>query len=111
MKKIIIAYTAILLFVLGNIPTVAAEYRFELTASSFNFLNRNERCVVSDPTGTPLNIRATPNGKVVGKVRNGTTVYAVMYSGDSQDRSWTKIKLTPRGAAKGWVLTEFLECD
>lgn len=70
-----------------------------------------QRCVVSDPTGTPLNIRATPNGRVVGKLKNGAVVFVSTYSGDAQDRSWSQVKLTRKGAAKGWVLSEYLECD
>ena len=33
-------------------------------------------CIVSDPTGTPLNVRATPNGRIIGSLSNGTRVQA-----------------------------------
>jgi Bacterial SH3 domain len=69
------------------------------------------RCKVSDPTGTLLNIRAKPNGKIVGKLKNGATVFIIEETGDAQDRAWSKIKLTLKGKAKGWVLRELLECD
>lgn len=32
-------------------------------------------CVVADPTGTPLNARDVPDGRVVGTLRNGTAVH------------------------------------
>jgi hypothetical protein len=31
-------------------------------------------CTVADPTGTPLNVRTSPNGPVVNRFRNGTSV-------------------------------------
>jgi hypothetical protein len=31
-------------------------------------------CRVADPTGTPLNIRMQPNGKIVASVRNGELI-------------------------------------
>jgi hypothetical protein len=33
-----------------------------------------EQCRVSDPTGTPLNVRETPGGRIVGTLRNGSFV-------------------------------------
>jgi hypothetical protein len=33
-----------------------------------------DRCRVVDPTGTPLNVRTTPNGHVVGALNNGVFV-------------------------------------
>jgi hypothetical protein len=32
-------------------------------------------CQVTDPTGTPLNVRDRPNGQVVNALRNGREVY------------------------------------
>lgn len=36
-----------------------------------------ERCKVTDPTGTPLNVRQSPNGKIIGTLANGTFVIIV----------------------------------
>ena len=72
-----------------------------------------QRCTVSDPTGTELNIRLTPNGKkVVGKLKNGTRVAFDTESGDGQDRSWAYVRLDKKNSKPlGWVLREYLECD
>lgn len=73
-----------------------------------------ERCIVSDPTDTPLNVRSSPNGKrVVTKLKNGTDVFIEDYSSDAQDREWVKIRLTGRKVNKalGWVLRGFLVCE
>ena len=32
-------------------------------------------CVVSDPTGTPLNVRSRPNGPILGSLYNDTEVF------------------------------------
>ncbi len=71
-------------------------------------------CKVSDTTGTMLNVRSKPNGgKIVRKLKNGTTVFVVYETGDEKDRSWSKITLSKKGNAPviGWVLTEYLECE
>ena len=33
-----------------------------------------ERCIVADPTGTPLNVRSTPDGHVIQTLNNGISV-------------------------------------
>lgn len=60
-------------------------------------------CAVTDPTGTPLNIRATPNGRIVGTLRNGTRVSIETVTYDSQGRAWANIGI-------GWVFREFIRC-
>jgi hypothetical protein len=32
-------------------------------------------CQVTDPTGTPLNVRDRPNGRIINALRNGREVY------------------------------------
>ena len=32
-------------------------------------------CNVADPTGTPLNVRSSPNGPIMGALHNGVTVH------------------------------------
>lgn len=45
------------------------------------------RCTVSDPTGTPLNLRSSPNGRIIRKLRNGTVLYTPV--GDNDGASTT----------------------
>lgn len=73
-----------------------------------------ERCKVSDPTGSPLNVRSSPNGKrIVTKLKNGTKIYIEDYRADAQDREWVLVRLTGAKVYKplGWVLREFLDCE
>jgi hypothetical protein len=60
-------------------------------------------CIVTDPTGTPLNIRSSPNGEIVGTLRNGTSVSIQNIAYDSQGRPWAYIGV-------GWVFREFVSC-
>jgi uncharacterized protein YraI len=60
-------------------------------------------CIVTDPTGTPLNIRSSPNGQIVGTLRNGTSVSIRGTASDSQGRLWANIGI-------GWVFREFISC-
>lgn len=47
-----------------------------------------DQCKVTDPTETPLNVRASPNGKILRKVTNGTIVYIEQTIYDSKNRPW-----------------------
>lgn len=40
------------------------------------------QCQVNDPTGTPLNLRNTPNGEIVGALNNGVSVRVVQVGQD-----------------------------
>ena len=57
-------------------------------------------CKVTDPTGTPLNVRDTPNGKKVGTLRNGTKV---IMTGDSTD---SKGRLLGFGLLERWATAQ-----
>lgn len=82
----------------------------------FAFANVTEtqaqRCKVTDPTGTPLNVRASPNGRITGKIRNGTVVYIENTAYDNRGKEWARIG-TYRGrnyVVLGWVFREFISC-
>jgi len=69
-----------------------------------------QTCKVTDPTGTPLNARATPNGKVIGQVKNGTTVYVSEYDYDDKGRPWVLVFHARTDRYIGWVFHEFISC-
>ena len=50
-----------------------------------------DRCKVTDPTGTPLNVRDGPNGKVIGTLANGALVAIVEYKDADNGKPWVKI--------------------
>lgn len=69
-----------------------------------------QTCKVTDPTGTPLNVRATPNGKIIGKLKNNTTVYISEYDYDEKERTWALVFDAKTDKYIGWVFREFISC-
>jgi hypothetical protein len=68
-----------------------------------------QTCMVNDPTGTPLNVRARPNGAILGALHNGAPVQVLQVVHDSGGRPWAYI--APLGAGRrGWVFGNFLTC-
>jgi Bacterial SH3 domain len=72
----------------------------------------NGRCQVTDPTGTPLNVRSSPNGRVINQLRNGKNVQILAVSSDAKGRSWARIGGYHNGVYRewGWVYREFISC-
>lgn len=69
-------------------------------------------CKVTDPTGTPLNVRAQPNGRVINSLKNGREVNIEAITNDSKGRPWAKVGSYDKGKYRiwGWVLREFISC-
>jgi hypothetical protein len=89
-----------------------------IIALSANAANAVYTCKVTDPTGTPLNVRSEPTGgKVVRTLKNGTEV---IVGPSTEDGRWTQIiplpvtKKQPKLNADGfpifdgWVFTNYL---
>jgi uncharacterized protein/predicted aspartyl protease len=75
----------------------------ELTPTSLS-------CTVADPTGTPLNVRATPAGQLLPNVLyNGTLVAMYKISGDGRGKSWALVG-KPGGSPYGWVFLDYIKC-
>lgn len=77
------------------------------------------QCLVSDPTGTPLNVRQIPNGRIVTSLKRGTAVakahldispvFPDKTATDSKGNVWQYIH--SGSSIEGWVLADFLFCD
>ncbi len=69
-------------------------------------------CQVTDPTGTPLNVRAEPNGRIINALRNGREVYIDEIAYDRKGRPWAKVSgyYNSRYRVWGWVFREFISC-
>jgi hypothetical protein len=69
-------------------------------------------CRVADPTGTPLNIRDKPNGKIVATARNGVLiqVYDNQDAFDSQGRRWYLVGLNTSSAPDGYAFARYIRC-
>lgn len=65
-----------------------------------------ERCRVTDPTGTPLNVRDV-HMNIIGRVGNGRIVLIMRTGEDAHGNPWSFIE-TPDGDPIGWVYREFI---
>lgn len=68
-----------------------------------------EICRVSDPTGTPLNIRETPNGQIVGNLTNGMVVSVLATVVSKDNKKWAHIGRD--GILIGWVFRDYVDCS
>jgi hypothetical protein len=70
-----------------------------------------ERCLVTDPSGTPLNVRETPGGRVKATLDNGMVVEIGETGNDAKGRRWARISGgRVAGAIGGWVLYANISC-
>ena len=84
-----------------------------LTLTIFiNNVQARQICKVTDPTGTPLNVRYAPNGEVINALRNGREVEILEIDYDQQGRPWARIGGYYQGKYRiwGWVIREFISC-
>jgi len=67
-------------------------------------------CRVMDPTGTPLNVRATPNGPIVGTLNNGEQILVFRQSSDHKGE-WVYVRDYENGKPIGWAFRKFIACE
>jgi hypothetical protein len=66
-----------------------------------------QRCMVTDPTGTPLHVRRF-DGKVIGALHNGEIVKLLRAGADRNGKPWAYVAYETNG--EGWVYREFISC-
>ena len=67
-------------------------------------------CTVADPTGTPLNVRETPNGKILGTWDNGVRVRPYEEA-THEGKLWYAVERYADDNAVGWVFDPYLSCE
>jgi hypothetical protein len=68
----------------------------------------SDHCKVTDPTGTPLNVRDRAL-HIVGTIENGRVVIIQRDGEDRNGKPWSFVA-TPAGRPIGWVYREFISC-
>ena len=95
--------------ILGIVLALALP--FLATAASAQSVGKT--CVVADPSGTPLNVRITPNGRIVDVLSNGTWVYIDDVQRDN-GKTWAYVAESNAkgrvGSPIGWVFRDYLNC-
>lgn len=64
-------------------------------------------CLIDDPTGTPLNVRAEPNGPILTTLQNGMSV-AVIEERKLGTKRWLLVSLD--GRQIGWIFGAYVVC-
>lgn len=67
----------------------------------------SSRCKVTDPTGTPLNVRDQEKN-IIGTLRNGVIVHILEEGFDDRGKPW--VLITAQKGRSGWVYREFISC-
>jgi hypothetical protein len=70
-----------------------------------------DRCEVKDPTGRPLNVRASPRGVVVGAVPNGMKLVIVDEAVIDDTKTWARVNTQASLVPLGWVYRDYLACN
>ena len=65
---------------------------------------------MTDPTGTPLNVRESPNGKIIGTLPNGTLVSVVELKNAANGKQWVNVQHYATKQPIGWIFREFVSC-
>lgn len=64
-------------------------------------------CLVDDPTGTPLNVRAAPNGPILTTLENGAQV-TVLEETRIGNKRWFLV--ARQGERLGWIFGAYVVC-
>lgn len=64
-------------------------------------------CTVIDPTGTPLNVRSGPNGKILGTLKKGELVEFNEHK-EVNGKKWALV--SKFSEASGYVFGDYLKC-
>jgi S1-C subfamily serine protease len=70
----------------------------------------SSQCRVSDPTSTPLNVRTSPNGRILGTLENGLVVKILDETTDRNGSSWSYVARADDEMPIGWVYGSYLDC-
>lgn len=68
------------------------------------------QCRITDPTGTPLNVRQGPQGRIIGTIRNGANVRIAATARDHKGQQWAQIVDGESGRTIGWVVRAYMSC-
>lgn len=83
-----------------------------LIATGIHPANADTKCVVFDPHDSAANIRATPNGSVINRLRNYRIVYVQYYRNDRQGRPWAYVAgwYNRKWRNWGWIFNDIIRC-
>jgi Bacterial SH3 domain len=94
------------LVILGTMSTMI------VATNSITFADSDvgKLCSVNDPTGTPLNFRDKPNGRIIGKLPNGEEVGLLGIVSDRNGKIWAKLEIGDK-SIRGYALRKYIDCN
>jgi hypothetical protein len=100
------------LLTISILAALISIYKLPVAQAQNNDIQSGKTCKVTDPTGTPLNARLRPNGKIVNQIKNGRSVYVQSVDRDNEGKPWLLVAIENKGNYKilGYVLREFVSC-
>jgi Bacterial SH3 domain len=84
---------------------------FAANCASVFAASDTSQCRVMDPTGTPLNVRTSPFGRIIGNLPNDMFVNIIDHAIDRTGKAWVYISKSSDGKPVGWVFREFISCS
>ena len=67
-------------------------------------------CVVTNPSGRPMNVRETPNGEIKDIVSNGRHIKSLRLASAADGKPWAYVA-DDSGRAIGWMFFPYLNCS
>ena len=95
---------------LGSVQALSLPAHFDMSVGFYSNAFAKGRCLVADPTGTPLNVRTEPNGRIVDSLRNGVLV-EIIELGSSHGKARAYVGRADSKLPLGWVFRDYLNCD
>lgn len=86
---------------------IAAALSMTIATSAFS-CDGQPVCTVVDPTGTPLNVRTGPNGKIIGNLKRGAKVEFLEHK-EQDGKRWALV--SRYAEAWGYVFGAYLKCN
>jgi hypothetical protein len=68
-------------------------------------------CRVADPTPTSLNVRTSPNGRIVGTLENRMMVVILDRTTDRGGQAWVYVGNAEDRMPIGWVFRDYIDCS
>jgi hypothetical protein len=80
-----------------------------LAATPARATPQTDYCVVTNPTPTPLTMRTSPNGIILGTLTNNESVEILDSTSDANGKLWVFLA-DANGESLGWIFRKFITC-
>jgi len=93
----------------GKLGQIGAEMEWHICQPNSIHAEGTANCVIADPSPTPLNLRTSPNGKIIGTIANGERTRILDRARDRGGDEWVYIS-DATSQPLGWVFRRYIVC-